>query len=77
MLTSLASSKWEDEEVWRQKEKKRTLKDISRISAGWENTPTSHLCHGSFTTTGKKSEQSFDALTVEEGGRVGNGNGKR
>lgn len=36
---------------------------------GMENAPNSHLRWNSFTTTGNKSEQSFDALTVVEGGR--------
>lgn len=34
-----------------------------------ENALNSHLCCAPFTTTGNKSKQSFDALTVKEGGR--------
>lgn len=48
-------------------EKKEKLKDINRMY-GLKNAPNSHLRWNSFTTTGNKSEQSFDALTVAEGG---------
>lgn len=71
--TSPPASKSEDEEVfeWKavvEKKKKEKLKDINRMY-GMENAPNSHLRWNSFTTTGNKSEQSFDALTVSEGGR--------
>lgn len=52
----------------REREKK-SLKDVNRISRGIENSLNSYLCYAPFTTTGNRSKQSFDALTVEEGGR--------
>ena len=53
----------------RERERKKKPKDINRISRGLGNALNSHLSCALFTTTGNKSKQSFDALTVEEGGK--------